>query len=63
MVVCFIGGGNQSSLKTTDLPQVTHKMLYREHLAWAGFELTILVTEDYVKGCTRQLKKERQQVW
>jgi hypothetical protein len=26
--------------KTTDLLQVTDKLLYRVHLAWAGFELT-----------------------
>ena len=32
--------------KTTDLSQVTdknHVMLYRVHLSWTGFELTILV--------------------
>jgi len=34
---------------TTDLPQVTdkpHHMLYREYLAWAGFELTIAHSEN-----------------
>ena len=40
--------------KTSDLPQVTdrldHIMLYRVHIAWAGFELTTLVviSTDYI---------------
>ena len=42
MAVSFIGGGNQSTQKTADLPQITDKLnyilLYRVHLAMSGIQ-------------------------
>jgi len=32
--------------KTTDLPQVTDSWSHRVHLAWAGFELTVVIGTD-----------------
>jgi hypothetical protein len=58
VAVSFIGEGNRSTRrKTPDLPKITdklyHIMLYREHLACAGFELSklVLIGIDYIGSC------------
>jgi len=51
MFVSFIGGGNQSTWRKPPICHksmtnvINHIMLYRAHLAWAGFKLITLVVQ------------------
>ena len=59
VVISFIGGGNHSTWRKPLTCQKSHNiMLYRVHLAWAAFELTLVVIGTDCIGSCKSIRSQ-----